>query len=137
MSPEYIQRICSICDRVQDPSTLVETHPYLFFELPVETYHASIKKDAESLDIRVVDALEEVVAADEYWKDEKLSPMHGLKERLDSQGVSMVTVHNMVRLVGAGGQDVVSQSSGKMFDILGREAWKTRLANVRQALNSM
>lgn len=137
MSPEYIQRICSICDRVQDPSTLLETHPYLFFEVPVETYTASIQKDTEGLDMRVIDALEEVVAADEYWKAEKLTPMHGLKERLESQGVSMVTVHNMVRLVGAGGQDVVSQSSGKMFDILGRESWKTRLTSVRQALSSI
>ena len=84
-------------------------------------------------DERILDALEQVLAQDDFWTGVK-APMEGMLEMLKSQDIGTVTIHNALRHVGAGGQDVVSQSSGRMFTLLGRQEWSHRLKTVRRLL---
>lgn len=113
----------------QSPAELAEQHPYLFWRAPEQVYRASLA--ATPPDARILDSLEVVLAQDDLWQGAK-TPMEGLRAILDPQGVDTLTIHNVLRHVGAGGQDVVSQSSGRMFTLLGRDEWKQRLQTVRR-----
>ncbi|KAJ6781137.1 hypothetical protein PWT90_04856 [Aphanocladium album] len=110
---------------------VVEQHPYLFWRPPRDVYRASVA--ATPPDARVLGALEQVLAREDAWRDGQ-AVMNTLREILEPQGVETLTVHNVLRLVGAGGQDVVSQSSGRMFATLGRDEWQHRLQTVQQLL---
>lgn len=133
MSPTYIHKLLTVCTGVQDPATLVSAHAYLLFRPDQNTYNEAVA--AKDVDGNVLDALQQVVSTDSYWIDNAdQSPMDALKALLEPQDVSMVTTHNVIRLVGAGGMDVVSQNSGKMFTVLGQQEWQARLAMVRKAM---
>lgn len=109
---------------------VVEQHPYLFWRPPQDVYRASVA--ATPPDGRVLAALEQVLQRDDVvWADGQ-QVMDALREALDPHGVEPLTVHNVLRLVGAGGQDVVSQSSGRMFATLGRDEWQHRLRCVQE-----
>ncbi len=111
---------------------VVEQHPYLFWRPPQNVYRASVATTPP--DGRVLAALEQVLERDDVvWTDGQ-QVMDTLREVLDPQGVETLTVHNVLRLVGAGGQDVVSQSSGRMFATLGRDEWQHRLRCVQELL---
>lgn len=109
---------------------VVAQHPYLFWRPPQAVYRASVA--ATPPDARVLAALEQVLARDELWGQRDGQPVvEALRMILDPQGIEALTMHNVLRLVGAGGQDVVSQSSGRMFATLGRDEWLHRLRCVQ------
>ncbi|OAA78853.1 glutamyl-tRNA synthetase [Akanthomyces lecanii RCEF 1005] len=111
---------------------VVEQHPYLFWRPPQNVYRSSVATTPP--DVRVLAALEQVLEREDVvWTDGQ-QVMDALREVLDPQGVETLTAHNVLRLVGAGGQDVVSQSSGRMFATLGRDEWQHRLRCVQELL---
>lgn len=119
----------------QDAKTLISQHPYLFWRVPDSVYLASLAAVRDTLDTRVLDALEKVVADDIYWtSDAQKNPVAAVRDIVEPQGVETLTVHNVLRLVGAGGVDVVSQSSGRMTSLLGQDEWKRRLSAVQAIL---
>jgi glutamyl-tRNA synthetase len=115
----------------QTPTELVQQHPYLFWRVPTQIYKTSLA--ATPPDGRVLDALQQVLAQDRFWAGVK-TPMEGMLEMLNPQGVETVAIHNVLRHVGAGGQNVVSPSSGRMFTLLGRQEWSHRLKTVQRLL---
>ncbi|OAA36339.1 glutamyl-tRNA synthetase [Beauveria brongniartii RCEF 3172] len=114
-----------------DASDVVEQHPYLFWRPPQAVYRASAA--ATPPDARILAALEQVLAQEDVWRgDDGQRVVQALRGILDPQGVEALTMHNVLRLVGAGGQDVVSQSSGRMLATLGRDEWQHRLQCVQE-----
>ncbi|KGQ04710.1 putative glutamate--tRNA ligase [Beauveria bassiana D1-5] len=115
-----------------DASDVVEQHPYLFWRPPQAVYRASAA--ATRPETRVLAALERVLAQEDVWRgnDDGQRVVEALRGILDPQGVEALTMHNVLRLVGAGGQDVVSQSSGRMLATLGRDEWQHRLQCVQE-----
>lgn len=109
---------------------VVEQHPYLFWRPPQDVYRASVA--ATPPDGSVLAALEQVLARDDVIWGDGQGVVDALREMLEPQGVEALTMHNVLRLVGAGGQDVVSQSSGRMFATLGRDEWQHRLRCVQK-----
>lgn len=115
---------------------VVEQHPYLFWRPPTDVYRASVA--ATPPDARILTALAQVLAQDgsdggDAWHDGR-HVVDALRGMLEPEGVDTLSVHNVLRLVGAGGQDVVSQSSGRMLATLGRDEWQHRLRTVQQLL---
>ncbi|KAM3516906.1 hypothetical protein NHJ13051_009470 [Beauveria bassiana] len=115
-----------------DASDMVEQHPYLFWRPPQAVYRVSAA--ATPPDARVLAALERVLAQEDVWRgnDDGQRVVEALRGILHPQGVEALTMHNVLRLVGAGGQDVVSQSSGRMLATLGRDEWQHRLQCVQE-----
>ncbi|OAA57255.1 glutamyl-tRNA synthetase [Cordyceps fumosorosea ARSEF 2679] len=119
----------------RDAADVVRQHPYLFFRPPADVYRASVA--ATPPDARVLDALRGVLEREDeddgIWGGRNgQRSVEALRTVLDRQGVDPLTMHNVLRLVGAGGQDVVSQSSGRMLATLGRDEWRHRLRCVQQ-----
>lgn len=122
----------------QDAKTLISQHPYLFWRVPDSVYRASVVAVQDTPDTRVLDALDKVVADDIYWSpDAEKNPVAAIREIVEPQGVETLTVHNVLRLVGAGGVDVVSQSSGRMISLLGRAEWQQRSGSVQKILKEL
>lgn len=119
----------------QSPSSLIQQHQYLFWRVPTSLYRSSLA--TASLDRRVLDALGQAIERDDCWDGQGSGIMEFIRERLQGQDIAQVTAHNVVRLVGAGGQDVVSQSSPRMFMLLGRDEWRHRFDVVRALLGDM
>ncbi|KAK5994578.1 Glutamate--tRNA ligase [Cladobotryum mycophilum] len=107
-------------------------HPYLFWRVPVDMYRASL--ESFKPDERILDALDEAISQESDWDGDGSKVMDALRSKLEPQGVDQLTLHNVLRLIGAGAQDVSSQSSSRMFMLLGREEWKHRLSVVRGIL---
>lgn len=84
-------------------------------------------------DVRILTALEEVLAEEGEWNAGQ-GVVDALRAVLEPMGIETLAIHNVLRLIGAGGQEVVSQSSGKMFATLGREEWRHRLQSVQKLM---
>ncbi|PTB65221.1 hypothetical protein BBK36DRAFT_1122061 [Trichoderma citrinoviride] len=119
----------------QAPSDLISQHPYLFWRVPLAVYKASLSK--EKPDQKVLDALEDAISQESLWDGDCRHVMQAVQEKVEPQGVDQLTTHNVLRLVAAGGQDVVSQSSSRMFALLGRDEWAHRLDVVKGLLNDL
>lgn len=113
----------------QSPSSLIRQHPYLFWRVPVSLYRSSLAASAP--DERILDALDQAIEREDCWDSQGADVMSYIRDRLQNEDIDQVAVHNALRLVGAGGQDVVSQSSSRMFMLLGRDEWRCRLGVVR------
>jgi glutamyl-tRNA synthetase len=119
----------------QTPSDLISQHPYLFWRVPLNVYETSFAKARPEQ--KVVDALEEAISRDDYWDGDGSQVMQAIQSKVEPQGVDQLTVHNVLRVIAAGGQDVVSQSSSRMFMLLGRKEWAHRLDVVKRILNNL
>lgn len=117
----------------QSPSSLIQQHPYLFWRVPLQRYEASIST-APSPDQRILDALDRAIDDETVWHGDGVQVMKCILDTLQGEGIDQVVVHNALRLVGAGGQDVVSQSSSRMFMLLGRDEWRHRLDALRSLM---
>ncbi|KAG6011766.1 hypothetical protein E4U43_008130 [Claviceps pusilla] len=115
--------------------SLLQKHPYLVWQVPERLYRHSLS--SYKPDQRAMHALEEVLEKPHLWGDNKQDAqpvMDAIWAALDGQGVDKLAVYNTLRLIGAGGHDVVSQSSTRMFTILGREEWRRRTDTVKRLL---
>lgn len=119
----------------QSPSHLVSQHPYLFWRVPLTVYKASLTKARPEQ--RVIDALKDAISQESLWDGDCAQVMQAIQSKVEPQGVDQLTVHNVLRIVAAGGQDVVSQSSSRMFKLLGRKEWSHRLDVVMRLLNDL
>ncbi|POR33011.1 Putative glutamate--tRNA ligase, mitochondrial [Tolypocladium paradoxum] len=119
----------------QSPSALIQQHPYLFWRVPVSLYHSSLAASAP--DERILDALDQAIERQDYWDNQGVKVMDFIRDKLHNEDIDQVVVHNVLRLVGAGGQDVASQSSSRMFMLLGRDEWRHRLDVVKALLREM
>lgn len=119
----------------QSPSHLVSQHPYLFWRVPLNVYKTSLTKARPEQ--KVIDALKDTISQESLWNGDCTAVMQSVQSKAESQGVDQLTVHNVLRVIAAGGQDVVSQSSSRMFMLLGREEWSHRLDVVLQLLNDL
>ncbi|KAG5930990.1 hypothetical protein E4U53_002009 [Claviceps sorghi] len=134
---------------------LLQQHPYLVWQVPEELYRRSLA--SYKPDQRVIHALDEVLEKPELWgkerdihapdevlekpelwgkeRDDAQPVMDALWSTLTPQGVDKLAVYNTLRLIGAGAHDVVSQSSTRMFTILGRDEWRRRTDAVKRLLD--
>ena len=119
----------------QSPSSLIEQHPYLFWRVPVSLYQSSLA--AAAPDERILDALDRAIEQKDCWDGQGVKVMEFIRLSLLDEDIDQVKVHNALRLVGAGGQDVISQSSSRMFMLLGRDEWRYRLDVVTALLREM
>lgn len=119
----------------QSPSHLVSQHPYLFWRVPLNVYKASLTKARPEQ--KVIDALRDAISLEGLWTGDCTQVMQAVQSKVEPQGVDQLTVHNVLRVVAAGGQDVVSQSSSRMFMLLGRKEWAYRLEVVMRLLNDL
>ncbi|OAQ79048.1 glutamyl-tRNA synthetase [Purpureocillium lilacinum] len=130
----YLQKVlASRQGGYQSPSSLIQQHPYLFWRVPLQRYEASIST-APSPDQRILDALDRAIDDETVWHGDGVQVMKCILDTLQGEGIDQVVVHNALRLVGAGGQDVVSQSSSRMFMLLGRDEWRHRLDALRSLM---
>ncbi|KAL6859262.1 hypothetical protein J3F83DRAFT_717577 [Trichoderma novae-zelandiae] len=116
----------------QVPSDLISQHPYLFWRVPLAVYQASLAKARPEQ--KVLKALEDAISQESLWDGDCSQVMQAIQSMVEPQGIDQLTIHNVLRLVAAGGQDVVSQSSSRMFALLGREEWAHRLDVVKGLL---
>ncbi|KAL6890829.1 hypothetical protein GGI43DRAFT_207943 [Trichoderma evansii] len=119
----------------QSPSHLVSQHPYLFWRVPLNVYKTSLTKARPEQ--KVIDALKDAISQEGLWNGDCTEVMQAIQSKVEPQGVDQLTVHNVLRVIAAGGQDVVSQSSSRMFMLLGRKEWLHRLDVVTQLLNDL
>lgn len=119
----------------QSPSHLVSQHPYLFWRVPLNVYKASLTKAPPEQ--KVIDALKDAISQEDLWSGDCTQAMQAIQSKVEPQGVDQLTVHNVLRVVAAGGQDVVSQSSSRMFMLLGRKEWAYRLEVIIRLLNGL
>ncbi|RFU77448.1 glutamyl-trna synthetase [Trichoderma arundinaceum] len=119
----------------QTPSDLISQHPYLFWRVPSDVYKTSLTKARPEQ--KVIDALEDAISHESYWDGDGTKVMQAIQLRVEPQGVDQLTIHNVLRVIAAGGQDVVSQSSSRMFMLLGRDEWAHRLDVVKGLLNDL
>ncbi|KAL7787198.1 hypothetical protein V8C43DRAFT_316928 [Trichoderma afarasin] len=119
----------------QSPRDLISQHPYLFWRVPLDVYKTSLVKARP--EPKVLDALEEAISQESSWEGDCSKVMQAIQSKVEPQGVDQLTIHNVLRVVAAGGQDVVSQSSSRMFALLGRDEWAHRLNVVKELLNEL
>ncbi|KAH6603574.1 glutamyl-trna synthetase [Trichoderma cornu-damae] len=119
----------------QTPSDLLSQHPYLFWRVPLDVYKASLAKAIPEQ--TVLDALEDAISHRDYWDGDGGEVMQAIQSKVEPRGIDQRTVHNVLRTVAAGGQDVVSQSSSRMLTLLGRNEWAYRLDVVKGLLNQL
>ncbi|PNY26718.1 glutamate-tRNA ligase, mitochondrial [Tolypocladium capitatum] len=116
----------------QSPSSLIQQHPYLFWRVPGGLYQSSLAASAP--DERILDALNLAIEREDCWDTQGVKVMECIRDRLQNEDIDHVMMHNVLRLVGAGGQDVVSQSTSRMLMLLGRDEWRHRLDVVKTLL---
>lgn len=132
-APYVYNAIVSKQGGFQTPSDLISQHPYLFWRVPLAVYRASLAKATPEQD--VLNALEDAISQESCWDGDGSQVMQAIQSKLGPQGVDQLTIHNVLRVVAAGGQDVVSQSSSRMLALLGRDEWAHRLDVVKGLLN--
>ncbi|KAK2612200.1 Glutamate--tRNA ligase mitochondrial [Conoideocrella luteorostrata] len=113
--------------------TLIKKHHYLFWRVPKSTYRLSLASYRP--DQRILQALGDAVEQPELWTSEGVEVMQAIWAALDGQDIDSLAVHNTLRLVGAGGHSVVSQSSSRMFMLLGRDEWRWRTDMINKLLS--
>ncbi|TWU72345.1 Glutamate--tRNA ligase mitochondrial [Metarhizium rileyi] len=114
--------------------TLMRQHPYLLWRVPEDLYRRSLA--SYHPDRRVLVALNSALENDNLWPTDGTEVMDTIRTMLEPDGVDNIAVHNTLRLVGAGGHDVVSQSSSRMLMLLGRDEWRFRLDTVAKLLDA-
>ncbi|KAF3063015.1 Glutamate--tRNA ligase [Trichoderma lentiforme] len=119
----------------QSPSDLISQHPYLFWRVPLDVYKTSLVKARP--EPKVLDALEEVISQESFWEGDCSQVMQAIQSIVEPLGVDQLTIHNELRLIAAGGRDVVSQSSSRMFALLGRDEWAHRLNVIKELLSEL
>ncbi|KHO01160.1 glutamyl-tRNA synthetase [Metarhizium album ARSEF 1941] len=105
--------------------TLIRQHPYLLWRVPESVYKRSLA--SYEPDGRILLALSSAVNNEELWTAQGAEVMNAVLTVLEGQGTDNITLHDTIRLVAAGGHDVVSQSSSRLFMLLGRDEWQFRL----------
>ena len=131
---QYVYNICaSRQGGFQSPSSLIQQHPYLFWRVPVGLYQSSLAAAAPPE--RILNALERAIEREDCWDGQGIKVMENILTSLQTEDFDQVAMHNALRLVGAGGQDAVSQSSSRMFMLLGRDEWRHRLNVVKGLLS--
>lgn len=111
---------------------LIRSHPYLLWRVPESLYKHSLA--AYGPDKRILQALHHAIEQEELWTAPGTKVMDAIWASLEGHGIDTLTVYNTLRLVGAGGHNVVSQSSSRMFMLLGRDEWRLRLDTVSRLL---
>lgn len=111
---------------------LIRQHPYLLWRVPRDLYVQSLA--SYNPDRRILQALRDAIEQEELWTAHGTEVMDAIWTALDGQDIDSLTVYNTLRLVGAGGHNVVSQSSSRMFMLLGRDEWRFRLDTVAKLL---
>ncbi|ODA77107.1 hypothetical protein RJ55_07625 [Drechmeria coniospora] len=120
----------------QSTGSLIRQHPYLFWRVPVSLYESSLAVFRP--DPRVLDALDQALDQVDCWDSlGAVKVMEFIQETVHGENIDPVLVHKVLRLVGAGGQDVVSQSSSRMFLLLGRGEWRHRLDVVKDSIKML
>ena len=117
----------------QSPGSLIQQHPYLFWRVPASLYKASLRA-GPAPDERILDALQAALESPRCWDGQGGEVMSRIRDGLQGQAIDQVVLHDTLRLVAAGGQGVVSQSSPNMFKLLGGDEWRHRLDAVRAAM---
>ncbi|UNI17259.1 Glutamate--tRNA ligase [Purpureocillium takamizusanense] len=120
----------------QSPRTLIQQHPYIFWRVPVQRYETSLSAASSPPDQRILNALDRAIEEESLWRGDGTPVVMAILDTLQGEGIDQVITHNTLRLVGAGGQDVVSQSSASMFMLLGRDEWRHRLDVVRSLITA-
>ncbi|KAL7784108.1 hypothetical protein V8C37DRAFT_396323 [Trichoderma ceciliae] len=134
-APYVYQALISKQGGFQTPSDLISQHPYLFWRVPLAVYEASFAKARPEQ--KVLDALEDAISHEDYWGGDGSKVMQAIRSNAEPHGVDQLTIHNVLRVIAAGRQDVVSQSSSRMFMLLGRKEWAHRLGVVKGLLNDL
>jgi glutamyl-tRNA synthetase len=109
--------------------TLIRQHPYLLWRVPESLYQQSLASFQP--DDRILQALDIAIEDESLWAGQGTEVMDAIWAALEGQNIDKLTVYDTLRLVGAGGHDVVSQSSSRMFKLLGRDEWRSRLDTLR------
>ena len=114
------------------PDAVIRQHPYLLWRVPEDVYRQSLMASVpEKL---VIQAIRNAVGNESLWDGQGGRVMDAIWAELRDHDIDNVMVHNIMRLVGAGGQDVVSQSSPRMVALLGRDEWDKRLSMVEKLM---
>ncbi|KJZ76231.1 hypothetical protein HIM_04313 [Hirsutella minnesotensis 3608] len=131
---DYITRIFAVTQgNFQSLEGLVKQHPYLFWRVPTALYTLSVAAAATAPDAAILDALEQTIEQPYVWDGQGSRAMEYLRDALQGSAIDPVAFHNTLRLVATGAQDLASQTSARMFAILGRDEWRHRLAALRAA----
>lgn len=130
----YVRRILAARHGAyQSPATLIQQHPYLFWRVPASLYKQTLSALTPP-DQRILAALQDAIDSEASWHGPCAEAMNLIRDRLQGHDISQVVLHKALRLIGAGGPDVVSPSSAIMFMLLGRQEWQHRLHLVRAAM---
>lgn len=114
---------------------LIQQHPYLLWRVPETAYKQSLA--SYNPDGRVLLALGAAIEDEKLWPAQGNEVMDAIWTSLQDHGIDKLVVYDTLRLVGAGCHDVVSQSSSRMFMLLGREEWRFRLGRVKSIMNTV
>lgn len=117
--------------------SLLRQHPYLLWHVPQSLYHHSLS--SYQPDQQVIKALEDALQQSHLWHQGEhvmQAIWAALRAALHDQHVDKLTVYKTLRLIGAGAHDVASQSSSRMFTILGRNEWQLRTDTVKKLLGN-
>ncbi|OAQ66707.1 glutamyl-tRNA synthetase [Pochonia chlamydosporia 170] len=114
---------------------LIQQHPYLLWRVPETVYKQSLA--SYNPDGRVLLALGAAIEDEKLWHAQGNEVMDAIWTSLQDHGIDKLVVYDTLRLVGAGCHDVVSQSSSRMFMLLGREEWRFRLGRVKSIMNTV
>ncbi|GAB0131823.1 hypothetical protein EsDP_00000281 [Epichloe bromicola] len=112
--------------------SLLRQHPYLLWRVPESLYTHSLA--SYKPDQRIIKALDEALENPVLWNSQGVEVMDAIWASLHGQDIDDSTVYTTLRLIGAGGHDVVSQSSSRIFMILGRDEWRIRTDTVKKLL---
>ncbi|GAO17516.1 hypothetical protein UVI_02002870 [Ustilaginoidea virens] len=113
---------------------LLRHHPYLLWRVPETLYRLSLA--SYHPDPRILQALHDAIENKDLWDSEGVKVMDAIWAALDGQDMDKLAVYHTLRLVGAGAHDVISQSSSRMFALLGRDEWRLRLDMVKRVLDA-
>ncbi|PHH85582.1 hypothetical protein CDD83_212 [Cordyceps sp. RAO-2017] len=137
----HVRRVLNTMrNNFDSPRSVLNKDPYLFWRVPTSLYRRSLAAFAP--DRRVLDALDEATTgsrAATNWGGPDAKPVDLVRDALSSRDVHVdeSSLHNVLRLVGAGAHDAASQSSHNMMIVLGRNEWRHRLDRLNDVLVEM
>jgi glutamyl-tRNA synthetase len=112
--------------------TIISQHPYLLWRVPENLYQRSLASFTPNEQVLL--ALDGALENRELWAGQGTEVMDAIWSTLEGQNIDNLVVYNTLRLVGAGHHDVASQSSSRMFMLLGRDEWRYRLDFVKKLM---